>query len=230
VQDTADGLKYLHNHDPPICHGDLKSLNILVNSSYQAVITDFGSARIRRNVASENGSETPCQVPINDDESTSPRAKFSASTLDLTVTGPGFSLRWTAPEVLDDGVQDLPSDMWALGWICWETLTGKVPFDTLTKDTAIIQHTVSGKLPPIREDTQLSHVLMLCGLMSDCWLSEPAKRINASTFRKKVHMLPSETPAPNPPEGQKARSARLLTKLGNMLQGKQKTSLSWQGH
>ncbi|KIO20157.1 hypothetical protein M407DRAFT_81884, partial [Tulasnella calospora MUT 4182] len=150
IQDAAKGLLYLHTHDPPICHGDLKSLNILVNSSYQAIITDFGSARIRRNVASDNGSETPCQ----------------------------YSLRWTAPEVLDDGTQDLPSDMWALGWI----VTGRLPFDELNKETAVIIHTMKGKLPAIRNDTRLSHVLMLCGLMSDCWLFQPPKRINASMF------------------------------------------------
>ncbi|KIO27789.1 hypothetical protein M407DRAFT_22963 [Tulasnella calospora MUT 4182] len=36
IQDTANGLEYLHSQKPPICHGDLKSLNILVNSSHHA--------------------------------------------------------------------------------------------------------------------------------------------------------------------------------------------------
>ncbi|KIO22414.1 hypothetical protein M407DRAFT_28062, partial [Tulasnella calospora MUT 4182] len=39
------GLEYLHSREPPIYHGDLKSLNILVDSEYHALITDFGSAR-----------------------------------------------------------------------------------------------------------------------------------------------------------------------------------------
>lgn len=51
---------------------------------------------------------------------TSPKVKLSGTTLELTLSDPGYSLRWTAPEVLDDGVQDMPSDMWAVGWICWE--------------------------------------------------------------------------------------------------------------
>ncbi|KIO20719.1 hypothetical protein M407DRAFT_29658 [Tulasnella calospora MUT 4182] len=45
IDDVATGLSYLHERDPPICHGDLKSLNILVNPENRAVITDFGSAR-----------------------------------------------------------------------------------------------------------------------------------------------------------------------------------------
>ncbi|KIO17100.1 hypothetical protein M407DRAFT_85297, partial [Tulasnella calospora MUT 4182] len=45
------GLEYLHSRKPPICHGDLKSLNILVSSSYRAIITDFGSARVLDDLA-----------------------------------------------------------------------------------------------------------------------------------------------------------------------------------
>ncbi|KIO28882.1 hypothetical protein M407DRAFT_229133, partial [Tulasnella calospora MUT 4182] len=45
INDVAKGLSYLHGRNPPICHGDLKSLNILVNSENRAIITDFGSAR-----------------------------------------------------------------------------------------------------------------------------------------------------------------------------------------
>ncbi|KIO19446.1 hypothetical protein M407DRAFT_246160, partial [Tulasnella calospora MUT 4182] len=57
IQDTFEGLKYLHTRQPPICHGDLKSLNILVSSSYRAIITDFGSARVVRESADGGTSE-----------------------------------------------------------------------------------------------------------------------------------------------------------------------------
>ncbi|KIO32434.1 hypothetical protein M407DRAFT_45447, partial [Tulasnella calospora MUT 4182] len=151
IQGVVNGVEYLHTRDPPICHGDLKSLNILVNSSYHAVITDFGSARIQRCVrAAEKDS--------------------------LTLTDPMFSLRWTAPEVLNNGVQNTHSDMWAVGWICWEIVTGKLPFEELLATGPIISRVSEGKLPAIREDTQLSHVLMLCSLMADCWVSKPAER------------------------------------------------------
>ncbi|KIO33152.1 hypothetical protein M407DRAFT_49253, partial [Tulasnella calospora MUT 4182] len=45
IYDVAEGLGYLHSQEPPICHGDLKSVNVLVNSNCRALITDFGSAR-----------------------------------------------------------------------------------------------------------------------------------------------------------------------------------------
>ncbi|KIO32095.1 hypothetical protein M407DRAFT_67158, partial [Tulasnella calospora MUT 4182] len=170
--DVVTGVEYLHTRQPPICHGDLKSLNILVNSSYHAVITDFGSARSKPDADAEeqNASET---------------------TFELTLTGPLYTIRWAAPEVLAGEENGLSSDMWAVGWIGWEIVTGKIPFEELSRDATVIACVVTGKLPAIREQAQLSHVLKLCGLISDCWISNPAGRIDASNFRRRVNMMVS---------------------------------------
>lgn len=103
-------------------------LNILVDDFYRAVITDFESARAKGTVdaAEETDihSEPPRQTNIDDliQEFIYPTIKFDDSTLDLTLTGACYSLRWTAPEVLrgGPGAQDLRSDMWSIGWVCWE--------------------------------------------------------------------------------------------------------------
>ncbi|KAG8958160.1 hypothetical protein FRC00_002993 [Tulasnella sp. 408] len=196
-------------------------LNILVNSSYRAVITDFGSARIIQGVSSEeeeNRKPMHCQEQISDEmtaESTPPQVKFDPSSLYLTLTGPTFSLRWTAPEVLNNGTQNLPSDMWAMRWICWEIITGKIPFQQLDRQEVIIKHALDGKLPAIREEAGLSMVHALCSAMSDCWRSEPDKRIDASTFEGRVFWtVPSSTPSVSGPGGEKTRSAELLFKIG----------------
>ncbi|MCL7049716.1 hypothetical protein MKW94_008074, partial [Papaver nudicaule] len=43
--DTARGLEYLHeNCNPPVIHRDLKSSNILLDSNYNAKLSDFGLA------------------------------------------------------------------------------------------------------------------------------------------------------------------------------------------
>ena len=45
--DIAKGMNYLHLFIPPIIHRDLKSLNILIDSSFRAKLADFGGTRQR---------------------------------------------------------------------------------------------------------------------------------------------------------------------------------------
>ncbi|KIO19028.1 hypothetical protein M407DRAFT_83309, partial [Tulasnella calospora MUT 4182] len=33
IRDVASGLEYLHSRQPPICHGDLKSVSITISNS-----------------------------------------------------------------------------------------------------------------------------------------------------------------------------------------------------
>ena len=46
VHDVSLGLCYLHNHDPPIVHGNLFSNNILLTAHHVAKISDVGLAKI----------------------------------------------------------------------------------------------------------------------------------------------------------------------------------------
>lgn len=140
----ALGLEYLHNREPPICHGDLKSvsvvisrmlvthsllsilaqLNILVNSANRAVITDFGSARIFREVQNFRLKSGAYLAGLSNRGppriDALPHLKVTASDTTLTLTGPTCSLRWAPPEFLNEELLGLASDVWALGWIAWE--------------------------------------------------------------------------------------------------------------
>lgn len=47
VQDVAQAIAYLHNEcKPPIIHRDITSNNILLNTSFKAYVSDFGTARL----------------------------------------------------------------------------------------------------------------------------------------------------------------------------------------
>lgn len=95
--------------------------NILVNSERRAVITDFGSARIIRNI-SKSGSPhmAPDAAAVAEVAQTPLQVELDSNTEQLKVTGCLFSARWAAPEILFEGEPELASDIWAFGWICWE--------------------------------------------------------------------------------------------------------------
>lgn len=87
------------------------------------MITDFGSARfIRRTTGAERDGKdghASLHAIIASGDGGPTQAK-PGTNLQLTLTGPAWSLRWAAPEVLVGDDPGLPSDIWALGWICWE--------------------------------------------------------------------------------------------------------------
>ncbi|KAG8953788.1 kinase suppressor of Ras 2 [Tulasnella sp. 424] len=121
------GVEYLHTREPPIRHGDLKSANILVNSQNRAVIIDFGSARpIEEPTLPKARVQKATMIPsepLVDMQAlnmTPPRVELKSLETLITLTGPAWTLRWAAPELVSDEDAGLASDIWAFGWICWE--------------------------------------------------------------------------------------------------------------
>lgn len=85
------------------------------------MITDFGSARFIRRTDEEEENNLRLRIDSLAHEDSDPtQAKLDITNNQMTLTGPAWSLRWAAPEVLFGEDPDLPSDIWALGWICWE--------------------------------------------------------------------------------------------------------------
>lgn len=156
IFDVSNGIAYLHNRTPPICHGDLKSLNILVNSNYHAIITDFGSART---ICDTNSAKVKNTSPL-DSGPESPRVELAGSGTSITVTGPAWTLRWAAPELLNAETPDLASDVWAFAWICWEVMTGNFPFYGENESTVIVR-LATGNLPTVGDNQQLSQLQAL---------------------------------------------------------------------
>ncbi|KAG8964064.1 hypothetical protein FRC00_003972 [Tulasnella sp. 408] len=217
IQGVMAGVEYLHTRIPPICHGDLKSLNILVNSSYRAVITDFGSARVIHKRLESDGDYEQDEaanavggtIPTIDECATASQLQVSATGEQLTLTGPAWSLQWAAPEVLFGKPPDLPRDIWAIGWVIWEVslvfdinglgnpfclpngdllfnqiITSKMPFHELKSEGYITMTVIQNKLPSIGQDAQISQIVSLCGLMTQCWAYDPKSRPNASKCLK----------------------------------------------
>ncbi|KIO26362.1 hypothetical protein M407DRAFT_24328 [Tulasnella calospora MUT 4182] len=215
IKDMFDGLQYLHTCEPPIRHGDLKSLNILVSSSYHAIITDFGSACFVTNNAewepNHNTIREAGRIPIAEEASSHHEVTLTASANQLTFTGPHWTLRWAAPEVVMEVERPgLASDIWSAAWVCWEMMTDRVPFEDVNFDPVIVGRVVQGQVPLIHEDAQLAQIIRLCSLMKDCWNIEPDKRPHVFQCCKEVERMPSVPPLGS---GTKNPSSQLLLKM-----------------
>jgi eukaryotic-like serine/threonine-protein kinase len=104
---VAAALEHAHRHG--IIHRDLKSSNVVIDRDGRAVVLDFGLAR---------------RLP-----------RLDARTADLSVTVDGSlagTLSHMAPEVLLGRSADPRSDVWSLGVLLYELLTGHLPFQGQT--------------------------------------------------------------------------------------------------
>jgi 3-phosphoinositide dependent protein kinase-1 len=101
--ELLSALEYLHAHD--IIHRDLKPENCLLDAQWHLKLTDFGTAK---------------QVaPGTTSADQSARVSFEGTA------------EYMAPELLsDDGTQPATrlSDVWALGCVVYQLLTGRAPF------------------------------------------------------------------------------------------------------
>jgi TolB-like protein/tRNA A-37 threonylcarbamoyl transferase component Bud32/Tfp pilus assembly protein PilF len=125
----ADALA--HAHQRGIVHRDLKSSNIIVAAGGRPVVLDFGLAR-RLNAENEL------------------QARVSTLTANDALAG---TLSHMAPEVLLGGPPDVRSDVWALGVVLYELMTGDLPFPGVTAfqtSSAILEsrpQPLSGRIP-----------------------------------------------------------------------------------
>lgn len=106
--DCARGMNYLHSMD--ILHGDLKSLNVLIDDN-RALITDFGLAKMRSNAT----------------------VNMATTTSELVGT-PGF----VAPEIMMGKPLDKPADVFGFAMVCYEVVSrGKRPFEDAGNPAAV---------------------------------------------------------------------------------------------
>ncbi|KIO24151.1 hypothetical protein M407DRAFT_26426 [Tulasnella calospora MUT 4182] len=216
IRDVARGVEYLHNRNPPICHGDLKSINILVTSECSAVITDLGSAR---RIPTKDSDAQITQTEKKALPALKFEATFCASTNTMTLTGNEYTLRWAAPELLMNEGPSLCSDIWALGWIFYEVMTNSVPFQHVQQDSLIVIQVMNGDLPSVTDHARMSLMTRLCSLMIGCWSVDPSERPTAEYCRKLIKWMPAIIPDPQRLSGtavSRTRSPELLMKLGKM--------------
>lgn len=187
--DVAEGIAYLHDND--IVHGHLKGTRILVDGSCRAYLTDFGVSAV-----------------------TDPEIlNWSSQSIVPSSTG---AVRWQAPELLEleykDGferaVNTKASDVYAWSCICYQTLTGRVPFFEYFRDHVVMGKVSAGTRPtrPVgSEEWGLTDHIWT--LLNDCWERDVVKRPNIAEILSRLADVRAEDH--RPPREWKVRPAIL---------------------
>ena len=112
-------------HKNNIIHRDIKPHNIIITEDGIAKVTDFGIAKA-----------------------------VSNSTITAFGTTIG-SVHYFSPEHARGGYTDAKSDLYSLGVVMYEMVTGKVPFDADTPVSVALKHMQEDPIPPIEENKNL---------------------------------------------------------------------------
>lgn len=117
VEKLADALEYAHKKN--IIHRDVKPSNVLMNETGQPLLSDFGIAKVFDN----------------------------PDTMDLTTTLMGIgTVEYMAPEMATSRNFDHRADIYSLGILFYELLTGRKPFVADTPAAVLIKQ-ASDPLP-----------------------------------------------------------------------------------
>ena len=103
-----------HAHRNGIVHRDIKPQNILVDSEGRVKVADFGIARLK--------------------------ATHTATLEDAQGTSAMGSVHYFSPEQARGEVADEKSDLYSVGVVMYEMLTGQVPFDGETSVSVALKH------------------------------------------------------------------------------------------
>jgi serine/threonine protein kinase len=107
LQDIASGLGAAHEQD--VVHRDIKPANILIDDGGRALIADFG-------------------LSLSDGVSDARHSMIQSTSLSRETTGAmAGTLPYLAPEVLQGNPGTKASDVYSLGVLLFEMLTGRLP-------------------------------------------------------------------------------------------------------
>ena len=112
-------------HKNNIIHRDIKPHNIMITEDGVAKVTDFGIAKA-----------------------------VSNSTITAFGTTLG-SVHYFSPEHARGGYTDSKSDLYSLGVVMYEMVTGKVPFDADTPVSVALKHMQEEPVPPIKVNKEI---------------------------------------------------------------------------
>ncbi len=158
-------------HERGIVHRDLKPENVMLTRSGTIKVLDFGIAKLL------SGSR-------NDGEGGSGMLDGSVDITSGSVSGPGAvrssaiigTLPYMSPEQMNQGVLDHRSDLWTVGIMLFELVTGQHPMPTCSMRELLGIADADEPMPGVGEVMPGAEIGPLAGIIDRCLLKHPQHR------------------------------------------------------
>lgn len=159
-------------HRNGIVHRDIKPHNMILTNNGVIKVTDFGIARAA-----------------------------SANTTTMTKDTTMGSVHYFSPEQARGGYTDAKSDIYSLGVVLYEMLTGRVPFDGDTPVAIAVKHI---QLPPVKPTEIIPTIPVgVEAVVLKAMSKDPAQRYNSATEMlidlQSVTVMPNIKPTSSKP-------------------------------
>jgi serine/threonine protein kinase len=106
-------------------------------------------------------------------------------------TKAGGTIAYAAPEVLDPGRGPVTpaSDVWSLGVVMWECLTGQRPWQGHTSAAIMTAVVLQGRHLSVPDDDPVRFPSGVCHLLEGCWATEASRRLSAAEVAARCREL-----------------------------------------
>lgn len=158
AREIVSGLQFLHAHG--LIHRDLKPENVMFDAPDGcAKIVDFGHSR---------------RVAVDRQMTANVRGSLLWRAPEMMSGSPSETAGLTVARLATYGCE---ADIYALGIMFWEMMTGLVPYDDVPDTWDLIERVRNGSLRPPLADARIPP--RLATLMKWCWCHEAAARPSA---------------------------------------------------
>lgn len=153
---VALGINFLHTLTPPLLHLDLKPSNVLLDSSLNAKLTDFGLARLYHSITRTSRKDSEEE---------------------------GGTISYMPPEAFHLSYSPTrASDIYSYGILLWSIVTGKQPYP-FAESSLVRLRIPEGDRPSMdeirRHAAGIAGLTRMMVLMERCWDTRPQQRPSA---------------------------------------------------